>query len=143
MSEDQAGVEQAELSLEQAETLFREGYGAFNRGDLDGMLEMFQPDAEWDMSRWGTELGERFTGREAIRRYLENMVRLWERIGIHPDEVLPTSDPSTFIVVVRVVVSSRGADVEGRYPNVITLVDGKAACFRAFTNLDDALASIG
>ena len=66
--------------------LTRLGYEAFNRGDIDGFLDICDPNIEWqDIAAIDTAA---VTGREAVRAFFETATAPWEEIRREPEEII-------------------------------------------------------
>jgi len=75
---------------------------AFRRGDVEAMLDLNQPDAEWVNPDYAIEPGTR-RGREEIRRAIERIFEFFETVEVESME--PTPD-GRILVIAR--VRSRG-----------------------------------
>ena len=79
---------------------------AVNRADVDAFAECFHPNVEWEM------IGERFPGfeetyrgHEGVRRWLEQVLEVWESFHLDVEEI---SEPSDDRVVVGTLMTGRG-----------------------------------
>jgi ketosteroid isomerase-like protein len=44
----------------------RRSYEAFKANDADTLLEIYRPDAEWEMGQWGAAFGDDFEGHKGV-----------------------------------------------------------------------------
>ena len=103
-----------------AEPLLRKAYERFNARDIEGALELMQPDVDWPN---GME-GGRELGHDAVRAY-------WTRqFGMVDPTVEPTGfstdEKSRTVVEVHQVVKDPDGNLisEGEVKHVYTLRDG-------------------
>jgi ketosteroid isomerase-like protein len=78
----------------------REAYDAYNRGDLDALVDFFAPDAEMEVP----VLGQLHRGRAEIRRSFEDYFEVVEGAHTEPLEFIQQSDE---VVVVPVRLHGR------------------------------------
>ena len=73
------------MSQENVEVV-RRAIDAYNRGDLDGTLENFPPDAVWDWSNSrGLEAGV-FRGHGEIRAFMQRFLATFDEIRFEIDD---------------------------------------------------------
>ena len=66
----------------------RAGYATFNRGDIEGALSFWHPDAEIDRSMNFGNPGI-YKGLDGVRRFYESIFEHYSEFRIEPDEVIP------------------------------------------------------
>ena len=93
------------MSQEDVELVCR-STDAYSRGDLDGTLETWAPDAvlDWSNSR-GLEAGV-VQGRGEIRRYMQRFLETFEEVRIEVEDVVEVQE--------GVVIAENLAFVRGR-----------------------------
>jgi ketosteroid isomerase-like protein len=136
---ENSGVERGSTIGDGAETVVRRAYEAYVGGDLDGMLELVDPDLEW------TFLDPAFIDPEPRvchgRHELERALRRQASLGLHSalDEVL--ADGERVLVAIRTpgVEAFRADGRAGPGYDVITVRDGRIAAMRACRDRDEAL----
>ena len=74
------------MSADAIESL-RRAYEAFARNDLAAVLEVMDPDVEWDASDAIAHIGV-VRGRDEVRRYLEELTGPWEDFSLEPQEFI-------------------------------------------------------
>jgi ketosteroid isomerase-like protein len=119
--------------------LVRRGYEAFNRGDLDAVLELFDPAVELGVLEDSLISGE-FHGHEGFRELLAENSEMFAAYRNEPEEIVEVSERS-IVVVVRSLARGRisGAAVEGRLAHLWTIRDGRVIRFQAFSTREAAL----
>jgi len=115
---------------------------AFNRRDLDRILQTYAPDAEVDFSRSpGVEAGI-FRGRQEIREFWSTFVETWEQMIVSEDEYIDCGE--TVVAPARTHFWGRdGIEVEAYAAFVVTLRDGLIVHWRLFRERAEALGAVG
>ena len=128
------------MSQENVE-IVRRFYEGWNRRDLSGGLQDLHPDGEVDWSRSrGPEQGV-YRGVEAIERFAQQWLDLFDEVRIEPKEFIDTGE----YVVVPNVVMARGRDgieVAARNTQVFTLRDGTIVRIRLYQERAEALEAV-
>jgi ketosteroid isomerase-like protein len=122
--------------------LVMQGWERWNRGDMEGALELVHPDVEWRPGQLLLDVDEVYLGHEGVRRFWAEFMTPFESIAIEPLRHASEGDE----VVINARFRARGrdgvtADVEvfQRY----TVRDGKLAGFHAYPSWEAALAAAG
>src|ERR1700733_1685482 len=97
------------MSQENVETA-RRAIEAFNRRDLDLMVELTTADFELFPGIIGAVEGASFRGREGLATYLDTLADAWETARILPTEVRDLDD--RVLVLARLTGRGRGSGVE-------------------------------
>jgi ketosteroid isomerase-like protein len=123
--------------------IVREGYAAFNRGDVDAAFEAFAPEFECDMSRAvGVNVARDIYDLEQFRRLFDEYVGSWEFFQLGPDEFLDAGDR----VVVPFTNRARGRggiELQGRGTFVWTIRDGAIVRACLYQEREEALEAAG
>jgi uncharacterized protein len=119
----------------------RRGYEAWNRGDVDAVLELVHPDIEWQPGEDAPEAGEN-QGIEGFRGFIESWLDSFEELRIVPEELLVEGD--CVVATVRQRGRGRGSGVE---LDVVTahawrIRDGRAVGWYGYRNRGAALAGL-
>jgi ketosteroid isomerase-like protein len=92
----------------------KNGFAAFGRGDIPGLLSLMADDVVWDIPGDGLPLAGSYRGREGVARFFQKLGVEWEILDFQPREFL--ADGDRVLVVgwerVRVKETGRGADVD-------------------------------
>jgi uncharacterized protein len=111
------------MSQENVE-MVRQGYEAFNRGDLDWMVAHLDPEIVWEDA---PEVpGSRsYHGLREVRGYLESFAQQWEEIRFEPEGILDAGEQ--VVALVRMVARGRasGAQVDARLAHLYELREGR------------------
>jgi ketosteroid isomerase-like protein len=122
--------------------IIRRGIDAFNRRDLDELLQTYDPDAEVDWSRSpGLEAGI-YRGRQAVRDFWNTFLATWERVTVSVDEFIECGE--SVVVPSRTHFRGRnGIEVDAYGVFVVTLRDGRVVEWRLFGDRAEALEAVG
>ena len=117
-------------------------YERYNRGDLDGAMELFTPDARL-VNR---VLGQTFDGSAAIRTFLDDYAEIVEDPKAVPGEL--TEDDDLILVTVRLGGRLRHTGItEDIMPTELVhgwrLRDGKLAWFAICPSTTEVLSAAG
>jgi ketosteroid isomerase-like protein len=96
---------------------------AFNRGDIDSMVEMLHPDVEWYSSNRYSDT-ESHIGQHDVRRYLESLYGHLDEPRMEPEDGVQIGDHVMLINRLRGKGTLAGSDVVERHSWVV-LVDGE------------------
>jgi ketosteroid isomerase-like protein len=129
------------MSAEDVETITR-GIEAYNAGDVDGMIEMCDPEIRLVPIRKLLEGGE-YIGHQGLRRFVADMDEDWSERGIDIAEVREAGD--RLLVLGDFYGTGRASATEVRYPVawLCEMREGKLTRLRAYTDQGAALADVG
>jgi ketosteroid isomerase-like protein len=113
------------VSAENVE-IARQGYDAFNRGDIDALLDLCAPDIEWHDR--GVFDSQPVLGKDALRAYFELVMDPWEDVRREPEEMIDLGGDQVFAMI-RMTARGKesGIEVDVRLADVATIRDGKLA----------------
>lgn len=122
--------------------IVRGGYEAFNRGDVDWMVEHMDPEIVWEDSAKVPD-ARTYRGVDEVRRYLESFFRHWDEISYELGEV--REGPGGIVAIVRLVARGRtsGASVDASMAHVHELRDGLGARVRVYFDRQAAFDAAG
>ena len=124
--------------------LVREGHARFNRGDIEGCLELLAEDLGWHPAFGEALIGaSEYRGREGFRRYFEQVNEVIDGFAVVPREIAVAGD----YVVLETDVSGRGRasgmDISTRL-TIVWKVRGSVLAWGAtYFNRSDALEAVG
>jgi ketosteroid isomerase-like protein len=122
--------------------LGRRAIGHFNAGDLDGVMELYAPDAVWQAAGGDLDGAERFEGRAAIQTFFEDWSGLLHEASILVEEMRDLGHGVGFARFVQRgrPLGSNGY-VEFRYAVVDIWSDGLIQTTYGYTDASQALAA--
>jgi uncharacterized protein len=121
----------------------RRAYEAFNRGDLDGVVEYGAPDFEYVAT--GTIPGAAgvYRGPEEYRRFLDWWWGEFDDPDIEVHELIDAGDQVLACLTFRGRGKQSGVQASWNIWQLWTVRDGKVVCGQGFTNKKDALDAAG
>jgi ketosteroid isomerase-like protein len=130
------------MSQENVE-IVRRGTDAYNRRDLDGVLENWAPDAvvDWSRSR-GFDAGV-FRGHDEIRAFWRRLLDAFDEVRV---ELVDPVEVEEGLVVVENVAYQRGRDgieVQARSAWLIAIRDGETTSLTLYQTKQEALEAAG
>jgi uncharacterized protein len=130
------------MSQQNIETL-RQGFEAFNSGDLGRILAFAHPDFVAEVPPELSPEPDTYRGHDGIRRYFQSFQDVMDEIRFQPERFWDVG-PSV-VVTVRLTAKGRqtAIPVEQRIAQVWTFRDGKAARVRTYPSLSEALEAVG
>jgi ketosteroid isomerase-like protein len=119
--------------------LIRAGFAAHNRGDLDALVELYDPDVVFETLLLGTH-----RGNEAIRLIFEENQKTLSGYDVEPVELIEFGDQVVAVAQVTGVgpVSQMSMD-GGTFAFLFTVKDGRIVREQAFRNKDEAVEAAG
>jgi ketosteroid isomerase-like protein len=119
--------------------LIRAGFAAHNRGDLDALVEVYDPDVVFETLLLGTR-----RGKEAIRLIYEENQRTLDGYEIDPVELIDSEDKVVAVAQVNGVGPVSQIAMDGdRFAFLFTIKNGRVIREQAFRNRDEALKAAG
>jgi ketosteroid isomerase-like protein len=123
--------------------IVRRSTDAYSRGDLDGTLESWAPDAvlDWSRSR-GLEAGV-VRGRDEIRGYMQRFLETFNEVRI---EFVDLAEVQEGIVIAENVAHVRGRDgieTQARSAWLITIQEGQQTSLTLYQTKAEALDAAG
>jgi ketosteroid isomerase-like protein len=121
----------------------RQTFDAICRRDIDGLLDLYDPDIQFEPLT-GLEVESRgYHGHAGVRRYFDEVEQVWDLMRPHADSVQCYGD--------RVLIQG-GCAVRGRGSGaisdpamawVLTIKDGKVLRHHAFRTSEEAFEELG
>jgi uncharacterized protein len=123
--------------------LARAGYEAFNRGDIDGLLDLCAPDVEWQDGGAPLDTAA-VTGKDAVRAFFETVMEPWEEIRREPEEIIDLGGDRVLVLFTQSVRGKgSGVEVVARAGDLLTLREGRLVRWIGYPYRDEALAAAG
>lgn len=105
--------------------IVRQGYAAFARGDLHGVISMMGPYVTWttpgppDLPIAGTRHGQ-----VGVAHFFSALLDVLDIVRLDPDEFVAQGDTVVALGRLTCLVKATGKTVDLRWANVVTLADG-------------------
>jgi ketosteroid isomerase-like protein len=125
------------MSEENVEVV-RRLYEALNRGDLEGAIEMTDPNIRYDLSERVFNPAV-YQGHDGIRRFSAEVDEVWDEFRVEPLDFIDVGDKIIVSHLVHARGKGSGVDVELPSTSVYTLREGKVLAIRMYREHDQAL----
>jgi ketosteroid isomerase-like protein len=122
--------------------LVKQGYEAFNRGDLDAAFELLDPDIEW-VTDSRVPFAGTYRGHAEVRGLLRDQMEVFGDVTMEPYELFESGDKIVTFVRQRATGHASGAEIEIVVGHLWTVRDGKAVRFQGFPEREKALEAAG
>jgi ketosteroid isomerase-like protein len=122
--------------------LFRESIDAYNRRDIESMLEAWHPEAEWYPFTAAVEGDDAYHGHEGLRQWWENIDATFEQVEASLDEVRDLGDAVLALGHLRARFRS-GVSLDTEISWLARYRDGLAIWGRAYQSHAEGLEAAG
>jgi ketosteroid isomerase-like protein len=132
------------MSTAESLQLVKDGYAAFGRGDLPGLLSLLTEDVVWDFPGDGLPMAGSYRGQDGVASFFEKLRQETDILEFQPREFLADGDRVVVVGWERMKIKSTGRGAEIDWVMSFTIRDGKIAKFREYTDtkaIADAYAS--
>ena len=125
--------------------IMRQGYDAFNRGDIDTVMGIMDPEIEWrepdveGLPARGTHHGPEAVANEVFGSVAEH----WDEFQVAAEEFLDAGERVIVLGHFRIRGKATGRSVDAPYAHVWTLHDGKVVHFRNYMDTATFLQALG
>jgi ketosteroid isomerase-like protein len=125
------------MSEENVERI-KAGFAAHNRGDVDALVELYDPEAVFETLLLGTH-----HGNESIRMIYEENQKTLAGYDVVPEELIDSGDK--VVAVVKTVGSGPASEiaVNDQFAFVFTFKGERVVREQAFRNREEALEAAG
>ena len=131
------------MSESQSLEIVRRAFDAFAHRDVEGMLPLFDADAEFHAPT--AERANRsgpYRGEDGLRQYFSDVERVWEELRVIPQDFREIGDQ--VLVMGRVYARGHGGYiVDSPAQWVFRLLGDKVVFVRVFEDRDEALKAVG
>jgi uncharacterized protein len=120
------------MSAQQNVEIVKEGYAAFGRGDIQGLLPLFAEDIEWIVPGEGLPLAGTYRGREGVAGFFQKISEMVEISFFEPREFVAQGDRVLVVGFDRGRVKATNGAFEGDWVMAFTLRNGKVTNVREY-----------
>jgi uncharacterized protein len=132
------------MSTQESLQVVKEGYAAFSRGDIPGLLALMAEDVDWIIPGTGFPLAGTYRGRNGVANFFQKLAADSEILDFQPREFIAEGDRVLVVGWERAKVKATNRTVEVDWVMSFTIRNGKIAIFREYTDtkaLADAYGS--
>ncbi len=122
----------------------KDGYAAFMRGDVPGLLALLSEDVEWHIPGPGLPLEGVYRGHGGVANFFQKLTQESDILDFQPREFLAEGDRVLVVGWERVKVKATNRTAEVDWVMSFTVRNGKVVSFREYTDtkaIADAHAS--
>jgi uncharacterized protein len=119
--------------------LVRSGVESFNRGDLEAVIELFDPDV---VIRDPGRTGGTFRGHRGLRSFWAEWLENWTEYEVDPQEFVEEGDEVFVAATQTGRASLSGIDVTQDVFLVFRIRDGRVVEYRLYADREPALGSM-
>jgi ketosteroid isomerase-like protein len=132
------------MSQENVEA-FKRGLEAGNRGDVERLLEVLDPEVAWHSALHALLGGEAtvYRGHDGVREMIRDLYEAFDEIHIEISEIRDLGDRLVAICRTRARGEASGADVESPIGFVTEFKNGRAISIRGYLDPKEALEAAG
>lgn len=128
---------------EQNVELVRRALEAYERGEMEAMLALVDPDLEWRSAIVGGAEGKVYRGPEGLRRWNADFREIFDAIRNEWTELRDLGDRVLAIGRVRARGRESGLEIDSPMGWVITVRDGRIVKGEGFLDPAEALEAAG
>jgi hypothetical protein len=114
--------------------LVKEGYIAFSRGDIPGLLALMAEDVEWHIPGAGLPLAGTYRGRDGVATFFQKLSADANILDFQPREFVAEGDRVIVVGWERIKVKATNRTTELDWVMSFTVRNGKVAIFREYTD---------
>jgi len=131
------------LSIEESTNLVKQTYDAFFRGDIDGLLELYTDDIDWQV--FGPSIlptAGPHRGKEEVRAFFGKVNDLLESDKFEVQHYV--AQGNTVVAHGEFAWTSKvtGRDFDANFVHIVTIRDGKICKFREYSDTATAIAAM-
>jgi uncharacterized protein len=112
----------------------KEGYAAFSRGDIPGLLAQLSQDIEWHSPGTGLPLSGTYRGHAGVTNFFQKLAQETEILDFETREFIGEGDRVIVVGRERAKIRATNRTVDLEWIMSFTLRDGKVAVFREYTD---------
>ena len=121
--------------------LVKSAYAAWNRHDVERLLELTHPEVEIAPLVIGVTSTGPWHGHDGVRRLVEDARQRWSKFEIHCETVLTFGERAVALVHVEVAARPGGPTVTGDIAHVIDFEGDAVKSFAAYRDRAQAVAA--
>ena len=112
----------------------KQGYAAFGRRDIPGLVALLAEDVEWHIPGEGPSFAGTYHGHKEVTNFFQNLARELDIQDFQPREFVAEGDHVMVIGWERAKLKSTNRTIELDWVMDFTVRNGKIAKFRQYTD---------
>lgn len=112
----------------------KEGYAAFGRGDIPGLLAQLSLDIEWHSPGTGLPLSGTYRGHAGVTNFFQKLAQEAEILDFQPREFIAEGDRVIVVGSERAKIRATNRTIDLDWIMSFTVRNGKIAVFREYTD---------
>jgi ketosteroid isomerase-like protein len=121
----------------------RQAYEAWNRGDLEWLLDHMTEDFEFQTGLGFPDLDAVYRGKEGWRRFAQTWQEAWEHITVRVERIEDLDDGIVVLLTFDGTGRGSGVEVSVRVGHVATVTEGRMSKLVSIAGWDEALEAVG
>ncbi len=130
------------MSQENIEIITRM-YRAWSSGDVDGLLDVFDPDVELRPALGLFTASTVYRGHEGIATWYAETYEPWAEMRAEPQRFVDAGEHTVVVVALYARVPGGEVDVHTRIGQVVTIRDGRIVRLDGYDEPEAALNAVG
>jgi uncharacterized protein len=130
------------MSREDAQ-LVRRLYGAWNRGDMAALTDVFDPQVEVRPALSVFLASTTYRGHDGVVAWYAETNEPWAALHAEPHRVLDAGERTVVVIGLQGRVPGGQVDVDAEIAHVLTIRDGRIARLDGYEDPEAALAAVG
>ena len=122
------------MSAQENVQIVKDGYAAFGRRDIQGLLALFAEDIEWISPGEGLPLAGTYRGRAGAANFFQKLSETVEFSAFEPREFMAEGDRVLVVGWDSGRVKATNKSFEGHWVMAFTVRNGKVTNFREYTD---------
>jgi len=120
------------MSLEENVQIVKDGFAAFGRGDMQGLLALFAEDIEWVIPGEGWPLAGTYRRHAGVADFFQKISEMLEISLLEPREFVAQGDRVLVVGFHRGRVKATNRTFEGHWVFAFTVRNGKVTNVREY-----------
>ncbi|HLJ23362.1 MAG TPA: nuclear transport factor 2 family protein [Candidatus Acidoferrales bacterium] len=112
----------------------KDGFAAFGRGDLAGLLDLMAEDVVWEIPGAGLPLAGTYRGRDGVASFFQKLSAEAEILDFQPREFLADGNRVLVVGWERTKVRATNRTIEVDWVMAFTVRDGKVSAYRQYVD---------
>jgi uncharacterized protein len=120
------------MSVQENVQIVKDGFAAFGRGDMQGLLALFAEDIEWIVPGEGWPLAGTYRGHAGVAGFFQKDSEMLEISFLEPREFVAQGDRVLVVGLTRGSVKATNRTFEGHWVIAFTVRNGKVTNVREY-----------